>query len=218
MSTQITMSRSCGRIGVTAEDGPTSGALVTSLCEGSCAARAGLHVGATIVAVNGQPVYGHQDAIECIDSTESDLLSFTLAHSTRELRFDKGDGRIGVTCQNAAGGFGVEVIGLEPGSVADRQLLVGDTILSINGVVVGDHAHAITLIDAHDFLHVVVNANTRPIVFDRTASADGAQARVGVTVADRIDGGSGVVVRCRRLPPPTPSPPRARRLPPGRHP
>ena len=58
-----------------------------------------------------------------------------LARPTREVLLDKAQGRIGITCTTLYGS-GVLVSALEEGSLASRcGLFVGDTLLSVNGVL-----------------------------------------------------------------------------------
>ena len=187
---QVIISKRAGRLGVSCIDANPAGAIVSSLIDGSVAAAAGLHVGDIITTVNGNLIDGHRDCIQAIDSA-ADRVAFVLARPTRSVRLDKRRGRVGLTCRTEPCGHGVQVAALEPGSVAlAAGLFVGDVLLSINGVLVSDHRHAIELIDAAHVLSVVVDARTREVTLDKRSS----NRDVGLTVSDRIDGGSGVVV------------------------
>lgn len=191
-STQVAVSKRAGRLGVSAVDAPNrQGAIISGLCENSVAAAAGLHVGDVVVTVNGYMVGGHRDCIEAIDGA-ADRVAFVLARPTREVLLDKAQGRIGITCTTLYGS-GVLVSALEEGSLASRcGLFVGDTLLSVNGVLCESHQEAIELIDAEPVVRLVVHANTREVQISRRHS--GGANGVGLTVADRVDGGAGVVV------------------------
>lgn len=74
-----------------------------------------------------------------------------LAADTREALIDKSTGRkVGVTVHNnVPGAMGVVVTALEArNTLAITKLQVGDTILSVDGELVNDHASAIRRIDA----------------------------------------------------------------------
>lgn len=190
MSTQIMLVKSHGRIGVSCEDSPSpaGGALVTALCENSIAHRAGLNVGDRIVTVNGRLIQGHAEAIEEIDAAP-DRVALVLERPTRRVKLDKARGRIGVTLSNV--GCGVQVCALEEGSLAlQAGLFVGDTIVSINGALATAHEEAVAMIDASRVVEFAVVACTRQLVLPKGAVG----TLVGVTVADRLDGGAGVVV------------------------
>ena len=136
--TQITLSKRAGRLGVTCVNAEPFGALVSSLIQNSVAAAAGLRVGDVITSVNGHLVRGHPDAVALIDQA-ADVVTLVLAAPTRQCIIDKSksNGRIGVTCCNKANGAGVLVGGLEEGSLAVQEgVLVGDTVLSVNGSLV----------------------------------------------------------------------------------
>lgn len=132
---QVVVFKRAGRLGVSAVDAPNRhGAVISGLCENSVAAAAGLHVGDIVVTVNGHMVGGHRDCIEAIDGA-ADRVAFVLARPTREVFLDKAQGRIGITCTTDYGS-GVLVSALEEGSLASRcGLFVGDTLLSVNGVL-----------------------------------------------------------------------------------
>ena len=190
MATQITVSKSRGKLGVTAIDSSDGmGAIVSGLVDGSVAKAAGLHVGDHVLNVNGCQLHGHRECIEAID-TAPDRVSFVLARKTREVCLDKAYGRIGITCTSTDGG--VQCSALEEGSLALQcGLYVGDTLLSVNGQLVSSAQQSIDLIDGSPVVRLVVVAATRALVIDKRISGN---LPVGITVADRVDGGAGVVV------------------------
>jgi len=189
--TQITLIKRSGEryLGLTCVDAEPSGALVSSLVQKSVAAAGGLHVGDVITSVNGHLVRGHRNVTALIDQA-TDVVGIVLAAPTRQCIIDKSNGRIGITCCNKANGFGVLVGGLEEGSLAVQEgVLVGDTVLSVNGSLVHSHDEANRLIDSSEVVSMVLAAGTREVVLNK-----GSGRKVGVTVANNIGGGAGVVV------------------------
>ena len=152
---QVIVSKRAGRLGVSCTDTPdgSPGAIVSALCEGSVAAHAGLHVGDQILNVNGIIIGGHRACIEAIDGA-ADRVAFVLARPTREVSLDKRDGRIGITCTTTYGG--VLVSALEEGSLASQcGLFVGDTLLSVNGILAESVCHSHTTRQTHHPLRPV---------------------------------------------------------------
>jgi S1-C subfamily serine protease len=187
---EIVLSKSAGRLGITASDSP-HGVIVTELCEESVAAAMGLNVGDLIVAVNGVLVSDHCRCIEEIDGANDRVALAVAAPGTRSIIVDKNAGRIGVTCTNSADGVLVSM--LEDGSIAsDAGLCVGDHLLSVNGRLTATAQEAIDRIDAApDMVQLVVRASTRRVTLRKRAGS----TPVGITVADRVDGGAcGIVV------------------------
>lgn len=192
--TQLVLNKRLGKLGVTCVSAQPHGAQVSSLIEGSAAAEAGLNVGDTITAVDGNLVDGHRDAIFLIDQAD-DVCRLILAVPTRRFVIDKAFGRVGITIQNKVDGRGVLVEALEQNSLAaEHGVLVGDTVLSINGVLVHTHDEAVELVDSQPVVEMVVAADTRQVVLDKASGR-----KIGVTVANNVDRrgrpfGEGVVV------------------------
>lgn len=104
---------------------------------------------------------------------------------------NKSDGRIGITLSSSHTARSCLVAALEDGSLGFLcGLYVGDTLIAVNGVLChGDHRLAIELVDeAPQLVELVVVASTREVTLSKGS------APVGLTVADRTDGGAGVVV------------------------
>lgn len=185
---QITVSKRQGRLGVTCINGTPTGARVSKLVEGSIAAAAGLHVGDVISAINGHLVHSHTDATSLIDRAD-DIVAFVTSAPTRRVVLNKAHGRIGITC-SASEDSGVLVSGLERGSLASREgVLVGDTLLAVNDTLVYSHDEAIRLVDSQQVVSMVLAADTREVRLDKSTGR-----KVGVTIANNLPGGSGVVV------------------------
>ena len=78
------------------------------------------------------------------------LVKLTVLGETRNITLDKTVSPPGITLSNC-GEAGVQVHALKPQGIAAKQgLVVGDIILSINGCLVIQHHHAISLINASE--------------------------------------------------------------------
>ena len=138
------------------------GVVVSGLGAGS-AAEEGILVGDIILAVNDRAVHDHASAIEEMHRTIGQVTTLALlgAVPNRKVVLNKSLGKIGITVTNRADGHGVEVTGLIlHGIAAAEGVAVGDVVLSVNGHLVSDHAHAIALIDSSDLLIEMVLAAT----------------------------------------------------------
>lgn len=133
---------------------------------------------------------GHRACVEAIDDA-GDRVAFVLARPTRAVNLDVGSGRsVGVSCAAATSAGGAVVSGVEAGSLAAAAgLLVGDTVLSVNGALTRTHEEAAQLIEAaSSALELVLAANARPLTIQRKKGH-----LVGLTVADRSAEGEGSV-------------------------
>ena len=181
--------------------GGTAGVLVSSLVAGGRAASAGLLVGDVIVRVNDQPASSHAQVIAEVDkaATATMPLQLGVLDSSFAVALDKSAGTIGVICQEAIPrptasrgkpatavvSGGVLVAGWRADSLGEAQgLFPGLLLLSVNGVVPTDHAHAVKLIDSASDPLVT-------FVFRRMAAA--------VTLRLRDGGDTGLVVRDHEL-------------------
>ena len=185
--------KSSGRLGVTCADNPFGpGVVVTELIPGSVAAAAGLNTADVITAVNSSPVDTHMACIDAIDRA-ADRVEFMLLRPTRRVSVRKSEGRIGITCSTSRSlcDNGVVVSALEDHSIAlQAGLLVGDTVLAINGCVVQGAQNAVDLIDSDaDVVEFIVPAVTAEVTLQKTVGT-----LMGITVANRSDGACGVVV------------------------
>ena len=185
--TTVTIAKSSGRLKITCEDSPI-GVVVSGLGEDSVCHQAGMHVGDIISAINGSPVSTHREAVRAID-TLGDVLTFVLKRPTRVVAVDKSQGRIGITLENY--GHEVKVCALAEGSLTAQQILIGETILAINGTLVRTHAQAVKLIDCSPTPHVsfVLPATSREVVLDKASGR-----KVGAALGNALDSEGGVVV------------------------
>ena len=145
----VFLDKADGRVGVTCRNcGRGAGIEVCALEPGSLALSQGVRVGDVLLSVNGELARSHDHAVRLIDA--SPRLSLVLEAGTREVTLDKRDGDVGLTVGDALdGGSGVVVIGVQPGGLAILNgVSLGTVVLSVNGVLVEDHAHAMELVDA----------------------------------------------------------------------
>ena len=78
---QIILSKRRGRLGISCIDNPDGpGAIVSGLISGSVAYAAGISVGDSILAVNGEDLSGHQQCIAAIDAAP-DRIAFVLSRT-----------------------------------------------------------------------------------------------------------------------------------------
>jgi S1-C subfamily serine protease len=108
-------------------------------------------VGDVIIAVNNTPVKDHASAMVQIKANDAGQpVKLTVLGETRKISLDKSVAGTCLTLSNC-GEAGVQVQALKPSAALDMQgLTVGDIILSINGCLVIQHHHAISLIDASE--------------------------------------------------------------------
>lgn len=126
------------------------------------ASEKGLLVGDVIIGVNDVMVKDHASAMSIVKNTPSGgMVKFSVAGETRKIVLDKTYGGPGVTVANRVGEAGVLVTYLKPEGVAAKMgVKVGDIILSVNGCLVIQHHHAISLIDASEKTIDLVVAST----------------------------------------------------------
>ncbi len=139
-----------GKVGLTLRNAQhTRGVLVQSMGPNSLARGAGLLVGETIVAVNGQLVGEHLDAVSLID--RSDEVELVVSGEAAATTLAEG-GELGVTfCDQecADDGAGVKLLHVEHGgAISAAGLTVGDTLLSIGGVLCVRHSQAMRQLEA----------------------------------------------------------------------
>jgi len=105
-----------------------------------------------IIAVNEVVVKDHASAMARILQTQpGNTVRLTIAGETRKISLDKTYGGPGITVANRLGEAGVLVTALKPEGIAAKQgVMVGDIILSVNGCLVIQHHHAISLVDASE--------------------------------------------------------------------
>lgn len=111
------------------------------------ARSAGLLVGDVITEINGVKVSTHEQAIDAMKKVTCRDLVFTLVGKLTQKVIDKYEaGKIEITLGNPKSGLGVsvETVGCM-GLAFAAGLRAGDTIMSVNGVLVTDHASAIAL-------------------------------------------------------------------------
>ena len=125
------------------------GVVVSALGEG-LATQAGLVVGDVLLEVNGHELTSHEQALATIRDIGCAELVFLLAGKARPLMIDKHEpGKLQITLANKPKGAGVLVVDLGlMGLAAAAGVRKGDTILSVNGVLVREHNEAIALMDS----------------------------------------------------------------------
>jgi len=145
---QLTVSKRCGRLGVTCCNNPHgSGVLIEKLAVDTMLWSQGVNVGDVVQSINGSACVDHEGAVATIDEAR-DMVTFELSGLTRRLVVDKALGRVGITVANRAGGRGVEVTELVPDGAADRAgVRMGDVLVSVDGGLVETHEQAIERVD-----------------------------------------------------------------------
>ena len=101
--------------------------------------------------MNNVPVQDHASAMAKIKANDAGRpVKLTVLGETRKITLDKSFAGTCITLSNC-NEAGVQVHSLKPSDAFDMQgLTVGDIILSINGCLVIQHHHAISLIDASE--------------------------------------------------------------------
>ena len=128
-----------------------AGVVIAGLGPGT-AMQAGLLVGDVIVEVSGTRVHSHAMALDTMRACPCAELVLTLAGKARKAVIDKQQpGKLEITVTNPHKGAGVvvESVGYT-GLAAAAGIMPGDTILSINGKLVGEHAEAIAFMDTSE--------------------------------------------------------------------
>lgn len=97
----------------------------------------------------------------------------SLKGTRRKVLIDKEEGFLDCTLSNKPEGPGVECSAIGVTGLLHREgVQVGDTVVSINGTLVADHAHGIALMDSNErFLELVI-ADPRPLYDDSSSSSD----------------------------------------------
>ena len=139
----------------------------------NAAAAAGLHVGAVVVAVNGQVVSSATSWAQCIRrlytrAREPSHLNLTLARRTRQVVVDRTEQSFsfGLTLCASPRGIGALVVHVPPNSLGERHgLQVGDTILSVNGKIGEGEQRISELLSAERHTTLVLETFTKDLSF-----------------------------------------------------
>jgi predicted metalloprotease with PDZ domain len=144
-----------------------NGVVVSSIGPGTALA-AGILVGDVIISVNGNGVHNHEQAMNLMRSTTCRELALTMDGKPRQVLIDKSEaGKLDITLSSSKDGRRVEVSEVKLLGLASRAgIEVGETILSVNGALVTDHAQAIALMDSSERFVEIVIAEPKP---DRSA-------------------------------------------------
>lgn len=170
------------------------GVLISGLEPGGAGASSSLLVGDVVLSIDGVAVKTAEEAVRhCGGARPGASLYIAAMGGTREVVLDKRRGDCGMTCAGA--GFiarGVLLKRIASGSLADAEkLYCGDTILSINGVLVNHHAECVKAIDAvPDIVRLVVLGESQEVSLPASAE------RLGLTLRnhDGPEDGAGVKV------------------------
>ena len=149
-SVQVDADKSKGVVGLTCTNSKRGrGVVVTALKPDSILPAARLYIGDTIVAIDGQLVDRHRDAVDLIDEASGHLKLTKWGH-TRSVVVEKREAgnseECGVTLcdlESEERQAGVRVLAARPGgSFAAAGVRTGDVILAIDGKIATDHRQA----------------------------------------------------------------------------
>lgn len=188
--------------GLSFKDEAYVGVVVSGMAEGSPAVADGMLVGDSVSAVNGESIKSAAHAKALVEDAryQGKSATITAAGSTRAVTMDKRTGDLGMTCSAAAHmSRGVLLKRIAAGSLAEKSAIYpGDTIISVNGELVYEHASAVKLMNACKAeVHLVMWGQSTEVSLPGHGEANG----LGVTLINHEQPTDGPGVKVLKVNP-----------------